>query len=74
VRQTRGRNDFVSGIGLEIQRPETQANLPGDGPDLHPIHCPAENFVVESRNREERERAQPSPSKRSERSTKRSRS
>jgi len=48
MRQTRGRNDFVSVIGLEVQRPKIHANLPRNGPNLHAVHRCTESFVVES--------------------------
>lgn len=48
MRQTRGRNDFVRGIGLEIQPPEVQADLAGNGPDMLAVDCSREGFIVES--------------------------
>ena len=48
MRQTRRRDDFVNGIGLEVQRPEIQANLPRNRPNLHPVYRGDESFVIES--------------------------
>ena len=48
MRQTRGRDDLVGRIGLEIQRAEIQAHLARNGPDMHLIHRSGERFIVES--------------------------
>ena len=48
MRQTRCRNDFVGGIGLEVQRAEIQADLARNGPDMHLVHRSGESFIVES--------------------------
>ena len=47
MRQTRCRDDFVGGIGLEVQRAEVQAHLARDRPDMHLVHCGGEGFMVE---------------------------
>lgn len=46
--QTRGRNDFVRGIRLEIQRSEIQADLARNGPDLYPVHSSRKSVIVEA--------------------------
>ncbi len=48
MRQTCGRDNFVSGIGLKVQRAEIQANLARNGPDMHPLHRRGESFIIES--------------------------
>lgn len=41
MRQTRGRDDFIRGIGLKIQRTEIQAHLARNGPDMHLVQTDA---------------------------------
>ena len=48
MRQARCRDNFVCGIRLEVQRPQVQADLTRDGPDLQSIHCSRKSIMAET--------------------------
>ena len=45
--QARCGDKFVRGIGLEIQRSKVQTDLARDGPDMDPVQCGRECFMVQ---------------------------
>jgi len=48
VRHARCRDNFVGGIGLEVQCPKVQADLARNGPDLQSIHRSRKSIIVEA--------------------------
>jgi len=47
MRQTRGGDDFIGGIGVEVQPGNIQADLPRDWPDMDLIQRRREGFIIQ---------------------------
>jgi len=48
MRDARCRDNFVGGIGLEVQRSKVQADLPRNGPDLYAVHGSRKRLILEA--------------------------